>query len=156
MANWFNLSRAQLDICLITIRELISGSLTSTRLAAIIADPLSPTRSEIPMAVRKTSTAAQTIEAGNPDVIAQYERSMNELEQIVARLEQGETTLEQSLADYERGALLARQCEQALKAAEQRIDALMQPEEESSRKNGKKDAPTTQPPLPPADAFFDV
>lgn len=109
------------------------------------------------MAVRKTSTAAQTIEAGNPDVIAQYERSMSELEQIVARLEQGETTLEQSLADYERGALLARQCEQALKAAEQRIDALMQPEEEDpSQNNGQKDKPKTESPLPPADAFFDV
>jgi exodeoxyribonuclease VII small subunit len=109
------------------------------------------------MAVRKSSTAAHTIEAGNPDVIAQYERSMSELEQIVARLEQGETTLEQSLADYERGALLARQCEQALKAAEQRIEALMESdEEESPKKYGKKDSPKTQPDLPPADAFFDV
>ena len=109
------------------------------------------------MAVRKISTAAHTIEPGKPDVIAQYERSMSELEQIVARLEQGETSLEQSLADYERGALLARQCEQALKAAEQRIEALMQSdEEESPKKNGKKDNPKPQPDLPPADAFFDV
>lgn len=110
------------------------------------------------MAVRKTSTAAQTIEAGNPDVIAQYERSMSELEQIVARLEQGETTLEQSLADYERGALLARQCEQALKAAEQRIEALTQSDdsEDHPKKGTKKDTPKSQTPLPPADAFFDV
>lgn len=109
------------------------------------------------MAVRKTSTAAHTVHAGKPDVIAQFEHSMNELEQIVARLEQGETTLEQSLADYERGALLARQCEQALKAAEQRIDTLMQPDEhEPTPTNGKKSTPKTQSPLPPADAFFDV
>lgn len=117
------------------------------------------------MAVRKKSSATNTIEAGNPDVIAQYERSMHELEQIVARLEAGETTLEQSLADYERGAQLARQCEQALKAAEQRIEALSRSEDQTAPnkssdketpKETPRESPKAQSPLPPADAFFDV
>lgn len=103
------------------------------------------------MAVRKTSPAqSELIHAGNPDVIAQYEHSMAELEQIVARMEQGETTLEQSIKDYERGTQLARQCAQALKAAEQRIDALSPPAEPESA------APKSPPAMPPADAFFDV
>ncbi|WP_322629292.1 exodeoxyribonuclease VII small subunit [Halothiobacillus sp.] len=76
------------------------------------------------MAVRKTAANTKIVQAGNPEVIAQYEQAMAELEQIVTRLEQGEQTLEQSLADYERGTQLARQCEQALKEAERRIDAL--------------------------------
>lgn len=76
------------------------------------------------MAVRKSSPSTKIVQAGNPEVIAQYEQAMAELELIVGRLEQGEQTLEQSLADYERGTQLARQCEQALKEAERRIDAL--------------------------------
>lgn len=81
------------------------------------------------MPARKISTAtAKTVQTGNPEVIAHYEQAMAELEHIVARLEQGEQTLEQSLADYERGTQLARQCEQALKEAERRIDALAVPD----------------------------
>ncbi|HQT43138.1 MAG TPA: exodeoxyribonuclease VII small subunit [Halothiobacillus sp.] len=106
------------------------------------------------MAVRKTSPAhAQIIHAGTPDVIAQYEQSMAELEQIVARLEQGDATLEQSLADFERGTQLARQCEHALKAAEQRIDELTQPAETAPDRSTE---PKSKPTMPPADAFFDV
>jgi exodeoxyribonuclease VII small subunit len=102
------------------------------------------------MAVRKTSPVqSELIHAGAPDVIAQYEHSMAELEQIVARMEQGDATLEQSLKDFERGTQLARQCEAALKAAEQRIDSLSQAPENPP-------ATKTQAPLPPADAFFDV
>jgi exodeoxyribonuclease VII small subunit len=105
------------------------------------------------MAVRKTSPAnAEIVHAGAPDVIAQYEHSMAELEQIVARMEQGDTTLEQSLKDYERGTQLARQCEQALKAAEQRIDALNLPTEPDMA----APKPKSKPAMPPADAFFDV
>ncbi len=102
------------------------------------------------MAVRKPSPdQSEQIHAGAPDVIAQYERSMAELEQIVTRMEQGDATLEQSLKDFERGTQLARQCEAALKAAEQRIDSLSHASETAP-------APKGRAPLPPADAFFDV
>jgi len=67
---------------------------------------------------------ARVVQSGNPEVIAQFEKAMTELEQIVTQLEQGEQTLEQSLKDYERGMTLARQCQQALQQAEKRIDQL--------------------------------
>lgn len=66
----------------------------------------------------------RVVQSGNPEVIAQFETAMTELEQIVTQLEQGEQTLEQSLKDYERGMTLARQCQQALQQAEKRIDQL--------------------------------
>ncbi len=67
---------------------------------------------------------SQTIEEGAPSAIAQYEKALGELEQIVARLEQGDQSLEESLKDYERGIRLERQCQKALDEAEQRINAL--------------------------------
>lgn len=88
------------------------------------------------MAARKTAANTQIVQTGNPEVIAQYEQAMAELEQIVTRLEQGEQTLEQSLADYERGTRLARQCEQALKEAERRIDALSSPDDAEPSQDG--------------------
>jgi exodeoxyribonuclease VII small subunit len=39
-------------------------------------------------------------------------------------MEKGELTLEQSLAQFERGVTLARQCQEALKQAEQKVEML--------------------------------
>jgi exodeoxyribonuclease VII small subunit len=58
--------------------------------------------------------------------IADFEKSLDELETLVRNLEQGELTLEQSLAAFERGVKLTRECQQALKTAEQRVEQLMQ------------------------------
>ncbi len=40
-------------------------------------------------------------------------------------LEQGELSLEQSLAQFERGIALTRRCQQALQAAEQKVEQLV-------------------------------
>ncbi|MGH8251399.1 MAG: exodeoxyribonuclease VII small subunit [Steroidobacteraceae bacterium] len=53
-----------------------------------------------------------------------FEASLAELEQIVARLEQGELTLEESLRQFERGVELTRGCQKALQQAEQKIRLL--------------------------------
>ena len=53
-----------------------------------------------------------------------FERSLQELEQLVERMEDGELSLEDSLAQYERGIRLGRSCQQALDEAEQRIQVL--------------------------------
>lgn len=58
--------------------------------------------------------------------IADFEKSLDELETLVRDLEQGELTLEQSLAAFERGVKLTRQCQSALKSAEQRVEQLVQ------------------------------
>lgn len=55
-----------------------------------------------------------------------YEAAVAELETLVERLEQGDISLEESLKLYERGVLLSRDCQEALQAAEQKVQLLMQ------------------------------
>ena len=58
--------------------------------------------------------------------IADFEKSLDELEKLVHDLEQGELSLEQSLTAFERGVKLTRECQQALKTAEQRVEQLVE------------------------------
>ena len=53
------------------------------------------------------------------------EKSLSELEEIVEQLESGNLPLEKSLKQFERGVRLSRECQSALKDAEQRIQVLM-------------------------------
>lgn len=61
-----------------------------------------------------------------------YEASITELESLVNRLEQGDISLEESLKLYESGVLLTRDCQDALQAAEQKVQMLMQQSGQSS------------------------
>ena len=54
-----------------------------------------------------------------------FETAMRDLEEIVERLEQGDLPLEESLAAFERGVLLTRTCQVALKEAEQKVEILL-------------------------------
>jgi len=56
--------------------------------------------------------------------IPDFEASLAELESIVQRLEQGELPLEESLRQFERGVALTRNCQKALRQAEQKIRVL--------------------------------
>ncbi|MDI9246247.1 exodeoxyribonuclease VII small subunit [Marinobacter sp. CHS3-4] len=58
--------------------------------------------------------------------IADFEKSLDELEKLVNDLERGELSLEQSLSAFERGVKLTRECQQALKTAEQRVEQLVE------------------------------
>ena len=60
-------------------------------------------------------------EAPAPDL----EKSLAELEKIVERLENGELSLDESLKHFERGVALTRQCQSALRAAEQKVEILL-------------------------------
>jgi exodeoxyribonuclease VII small subunit len=53
-----------------------------------------------------------------------FEASLKELEALVARMEKGELNLEDSLKHFERGIELTRNCQEALKAAEQKVRML--------------------------------
>lgn len=53
-----------------------------------------------------------------------FEKTLAELEAVVARMEQGELSLEDSLKEYERGIALTRTCQKALAEAEQRVTQL--------------------------------
>ncbi|OMQ25393.1 exodeoxyribonuclease VII small subunit [Serratia oryzae] len=54
-----------------------------------------------------------------------FENSLSELEGIVTRLESGELPLEDALNEFERGVQLARQGQQKLQQAEQRVQILL-------------------------------
>lgn len=69
------------------------------------------------MAGRKADSASKTVQ---PD----FEAAIAELESLVQRMESGELSLEDSLREFERGVQLTRLCQDALKAAEQRVKLL--------------------------------
>ncbi len=54
-----------------------------------------------------------------------FEKSLRELEALVARMEGGDLSLEQSLKDFERGITLTRLCQRALADAEQKVKVLV-------------------------------
>ncbi len=54
-----------------------------------------------------------------------FENSLAELQQIVAKLEDGSVGLDASLAEFERGVKLLRTCYQILEHAEQKIEMLI-------------------------------
>lgn len=55
-----------------------------------------------------------------------FEQALSELEQIVSRLESGQAPLEDSIRMYERGAALKAHCEERLKAAQLRVEKIVQ------------------------------
>lgn len=56
--------------------------------------------------------------------VEDFEKALQELEQLVEQLEKGDLSLDESLQRFERGVGLARTCQEALKAAEQRVQIL--------------------------------
>jgi len=64
----------------------------------------------------------------NPAPATDFEHSLDELEQLVARMEGGELSLDESLASFERGIGLYRHCQQALESAELRVRLLLDPD----------------------------
>jgi exodeoxyribonuclease VII small subunit len=60
-----------------------------------------------------------------PRIALDFEKAMAELEALVASLERGDLPLEESLKAFERGVSLTRQCQQALEAAEQKVEMLL-------------------------------
>lgn len=66
------------------------------------------------------------------DQVAQFEQSLNELEQVVTRMEGGELSLDESLQSFERGINLFRSCQGALEQAQLRVRTLLDPEHPES------------------------
>lgn len=76
--------------------------------------------------------------------VADFEASLDALEQLVGKMEHGDMSLEDSLAAYERGVGLYRRCQQALEEAELRVRLLTDPQQ--------PDAATAFPPAGGDDA----
>ena len=53
-----------------------------------------------------------------------FEKQLEQLESLVTALESGDLSLEDSMKSFEQGIKLARECQQALKDAEQRVEIL--------------------------------
>jgi exodeoxyribonuclease VII small subunit len=54
-----------------------------------------------------------------------FEQQLASLEGLVESLESGELSLEDSLKSFEQGIKVARDCQAALKSAEQKVEVLM-------------------------------
>jgi exodeoxyribonuclease VII small subunit len=59
------------------------------------------------------------------DKLPDFEQSLSELETLVQKLEQGDVPLEEALATFERGVALTRQCQTALRSAQQKVEVLL-------------------------------
>ncbi|MCM2338768.1 MAG: exodeoxyribonuclease VII small subunit [Lysobacter sp.] len=70
--------------------------------------------------------------ASEPSPVADFETSLDELEQLVDKMEHGDMSLEDSLAAYERGVGLYRRCQTALEQAELRVKLLSEPQDPAS------------------------
>jgi exodeoxyribonuclease VII small subunit len=71
--------------------------------------------------------------------VANFERALDELEQLVQKMEKGEQSLDESLAAYERGVALYRECQKALEQAELRVRLLADPMNPSAAEDFKND-----------------
>ena len=69
---------------------------------------------------------------GKVDSEPDFEASLAELEKLVERLEQGELSLDESLQQFRRGVELTRRCQKILDHAQQVVEQLSNPEDESS------------------------
>ncbi|MEE2729710.1 exodeoxyribonuclease VII small subunit [Ketobacter sp.] len=54
-----------------------------------------------------------------------FEQSLQTLEQLVESMEGGDLTLEKSLEAFEQGIKLTKECQQALREAEQKVEILL-------------------------------
>ena len=64
-----------------------------------------------------------------PDTPA-FEETLVALEALVTRMEEGQMSLDEALAAFETGVRLTRQCQQALQAAELRVQMLSRADSE--------------------------
>jgi len=53
-----------------------------------------------------------------------FEKSLQQLDKVVAKMEQGDIPLEESLKHFEEGIKLIRDCQEALTDAEQKVEIL--------------------------------
>ncbi len=57
--------------------------------------------------------------------VFKFEQALEALESLVDKLGKGQLSLEEALASFEQGMTLARQCQEVLKEAEQKVTILL-------------------------------
>jgi exodeoxyribonuclease VII small subunit len=96
---------------------------------------MAPTPSQANLPEAASSPAVE------PSRVAEFEHSLDELEQLVQRMEHGDLSLDDSLKTYERGIALYRNCQTALEQAELRVKLLYDPEAPDEAEDFKPDTP---------------
>lgn len=61
-----------------------------------------------------------------------FEKALEELETLVEQLESGDLNLDQSLKQFQRGIELTRHCQVVLEKAQQTVEQLIDPDDETS------------------------
>mgnify|MGYP001399370691 FL=1 len=69
-----------------------------------------------------------------------FESALKNLEQLVSSMENGELSLEDSLKAFEKGIKLTRECQTALKEAEQKIQILINEEGDTEKIEAKDES----------------
>ena len=69
-----------------------------------------------------------------------FESALKNLEQLVSSMENGELSLEDSLKAFEKGIKLTRECQTALKEAEQKIQILINEEGDTEKIKAKDES----------------
>lgn len=90
------------------------------------------TPSKLHAMARKTASDMPVDPATDSSPVADFEQSLDALEQLVEKMELGQMSLEDSLSAYERGVGLYRRCQKALEDAELRVRLLTDPEQPDS------------------------
>lgn len=85
-----------------------------------------------------------------------FEKALEELEQIVEKLEKGGLSLKESLTLFEKGVKLARFLREELEKAEKKVGILLKDEkgemkEEPFKLEGKEEGPEEEEETPPSD-----
>ena len=73
----------------------------------------------------KLSVYRNKIMAKKKQATFDFEQALENLEELVSSMEDGELTLEESLQAFEKGIKLTRECQSALKNAEQKVQLLL-------------------------------
>ncbi|SUZ55492.1 uncharacterized protein METZ01_LOCUS8346 [marine metagenome] len=68
-----------------------------------------------------------------------FEQALEDLEELVTAMEEGELSLEESLRAFERGIKLTRECQTALKKAEQKVQVLINEDGDTEEFEFKED-----------------
>ena len=66
----------------------------------------------------------------NPKTSFQFEKALSDLEKLVKEMESGDLSLEKALAHFEQGIGLIRSCQHQLKVAEQKVNQLVEKDEQ--------------------------
>lgn len=61
-----------------------------------------------------------------------FEKSLKDLEDVVAAMENKQLTLDEALAQFEKGVTLSKSCQEALSKAELKIETITQSQQKNS------------------------